>query len=114
LYLDALTITWKDQYPVEPCVNVDDKLCELYMLGGSGSMWGETVDISDSQSTIWPRMAAIAERLWSPKHINDVGAAENRMHTFRCILNQRGVAAAPLNNPNARSAPVGPGSCYTQ
>ena len=33
---------------------------------GQGEMWGETVDASDVESTVWPKLAAIAERLWSP------------------------------------------------
>eukprot|EP01047_Picozoa_sp_COSAG01_P105984 COSAG01_NODE_35144_length_536_cov_1.160183_1_plen_54_part_00 len=34
------------------------------MMGGGGEQWGETVDTSDLEQTIWPRMGAIAERLW--------------------------------------------------
>ena len=34
--------------------------------------------------------------------------------SFRCLLNRRGVAAAPVDNPMARTAPPGPGSCLGQ
>ncbi len=77
-------------------------------------MWGETVDVSDIQQTIWPTAAAIAERLWSPRGINSTANATPRMEYFRCLLNERGIAAAPPKNAQARSAPPGPGSCYKQ
>ena len=41
-------------------------------------------------------------------------AAHDRMMYFRCLLNQRGVPAAPTNNAKGRSAPPNPGSCYAQ
>ena len=70
---------------------------------------GETVDASDFDSTVWPRLAAIGERLWSS--VDDVDAARPRLENFRCLLLERGVGAAPLNNSMARTAPVGPGAC---
>ena len=66
------------------------------------------------QQTIWPRMGAIAERLWSARTLNDTAAAEPRLEYFRCLLNRRGIAAAPVNNTVAREAPPGPGSCFVQ
>lgn len=110
-YLDWLTVTWKQMYAVEPCKGIDDKLCDSLVLGGGGEMWGETVDASNIQATIFPRLAAIAERLWSPRTITDVDVAEPRYAHFRCLLNSRGVGAAPHANAVARSAPSGPGSC---
>ena len=70
---------------------------------------GETVDGSDFDATVWPRLAAIGERLWSS--VDDVDAARPRLEAFRCLLLERGVGAAPLNNSMARTAPVGPGAC---
>ena len=75
---------------------------------------GETVDASDLQQTVWPRLAAVAERLWSPRALNDTADAHDRIRSFRCLLNRRGVAAAPVDNPMARTAPPGPGSCLGQ
>lgn len=114
-YLDHLDITWAAAYENEPCAAVPDpNKCSL-VLGGQGEMWGETVDISDLEQTVWPRLAAIAERLWSPRdQITSADAALARLHAFRCLLNQRGVHAAPVDNIDARSAPSGPGSCYDQ
>ena len=78
-------------------------------------MWGETVDTSDFDATVWPKLAAIAERLWSTEEqTSDPTAALPRIEEFRCLLNERGIAAAPVNNADARSAPPGPGSCYEQ
>lgn len=83
-------------------------------MGGGGEMWGETADASDVLQTIWPKMAAIAERLWSQSHITDADEAKPRLQNFRCLLNSRGIPAAPVDNAVARSAPSGPGSCYDQ
>ena len=78
-------------------------------------MWGETVDASDLQPTVWPRLAAVAEKLWSPRAATaDARGAAPRIARFRCLLNERGVAAAPVANALARSAPTGPGSCLAQ
>jgi hypothetical protein len=32
-------------------------------------MWGETVDASDLEETLWPRLAAVAENLWSSRNV---------------------------------------------
>ena len=113
-YLDHLSTTWKQMYMTEPAQYITKKSNEKLLLGGEGCMWGETVDVSDIEQTIWPRMAAIAERLWSPQNVNNTINAEPRYSYFRCLLNQRGVAAAPYNNTQARQSPKGPGNCYLQ
>ena len=79
-------------------------------------MWGETVDASDLDSTIWPRAAAVSERLWTTLSSigTDMTVVEDRLETFRCLLNQRGIGAAPVTNVRARYQPREPGSCYAQ
>lgn len=67
------------------------------------------------RNTIWPRAAAFAERLWSaPEKAKADRRTLDRLEFFRCLLNLRGIGAAPVHNTMARSAPPYPGSCYEQ
>ncbi|KAF4350676.1 hypothetical protein G4B88_015400 [Cannabis sativa] len=117
-YLDHLDVPWHEFYTAEPLEGIDDSSQQKLVLGGEVCMWAETADTSNVQQTIWPRAAAAAERLWSSKEAISSGnineTALPRLHYFRCLLNRRGVQAAPLTNKLARTPPIGPGSCYIQ
>lgn len=49
------------------------------ILGGEACMWSEYVSPENVDSRIWPRMAAIAERLWSPQSLTDVNSMYDRL-----------------------------------
>ncbi|OVA10638.1 Glycoside hydrolase family 20 [Macleaya cordata] len=114
-YLDHLDTTWQKFYMNEPLANITNPEQQKLVIGGEVCMWGEHIDGSDIEQTIWPRAAAAAERMWTPfdKLAKDPRDVTRRLARFRCLLNQRGVAAAPLTGPG-RVAPVEPGSCYEQ
>lgn len=42
------------------------------VLGGEATMWTDIVSADNMDNRIWPRTAAIAERLWSPEQMKDV------------------------------------------
>ncbi|XVE52742.1 hypothetical protein DITRI_Ditri02bG0147800 [Diplodiscus trichospermus] len=117
-YLDHLDVPWDQVYNAEPLEGINNVSERKLVLGGEVCMWGETADASNVQQTIWPRAAAAAERLWSKREAlssqNINLTALPRFHYFRCLLNRRGVQAAPVTNKNARQPPTGPGSCYKQ
>ncbi|KAE8684777.1 Beta-hexosaminidase 1 [Hibiscus syriacus] len=114
-YLDHLDTPWQEFYINEPLTNITNSKQQKLVIGGEVCMWGETVDGSDIEQTIWPRAAAAAERLWTPydKLAKNPRKVTGRLAHFRCLLNQRGVAAAPLAG-SGRAAPLEPGSCYKQ
>jgi hexosaminidase len=73
-YIDLMWAAHR-HYLVDPWDKGVDQLPEgdrARILGGEATMWSEftTAEIVDSR--IWPRTAAIAERLWSPREVKDV------------------------------------------
>jgi hexosaminidase len=58
--------------------NLSDSEMEK-ILGGEACMWSEYVSPENMESRVWPRMAAIAERLWSPQSVTDLHSMYERM-----------------------------------
>ena len=49
------------------------------VLGGEVTMWTDIVSHENMDNRVWPRTAAIAERLWSPQQIQDVDSMYERL-----------------------------------
>lgn len=61
------------------------------VLGGEATMWGEWVSPETIDSRIWPRTAAIAERLWSPRNITDIDDMYRRLAVVSSQLEELGL-----------------------
>jgi hexosaminidase len=79
-YLDQIQSA-EQHYLVDPIpANSDLTPAEqARILGGEACMWGEHVSPRSIDSRIWPRTAAIAERLWSPQSVNNVDDMYRRL-----------------------------------
>lgn len=90
---------WRDGYC--HCFDLRGTVAAQRVLGGEAPLWGEHIDASNIFPRAFPRLSAVAERLWSPMQMNNATAAAPRLEAHRCRLLQRGIEVTPL----------GPGFC---
>jgi len=91
-YIDLLKSV-KHHYSNEPFIN-NHGLTNVQLkniLGGEATMWSELVTPLTIDSRIWPRTAAIAERFWSDKAINDVDNMLKRLEVVSFRLEELGI-----------------------
>jgi len=88
--------SWEVMWGFDPTESVQAG-SEHLVLGGETCMWTEQVDDANLHAVVWPRAAAVAERLWSDKSNTDVGAAKIRLAEHRERLVSSGVSASPLH-----------------
>jgi hexosaminidase len=91
-YID-LNFPASQHYVVDP-IPADTTLTaeeQKRILGGEATMWSEWVSPETIDSRIWTRTAAIAERLWSPREINDVDDMYRRLDVVSAQLEELGL-----------------------
>lgn len=92
-YLDLMWPASR-HYAVEPMSGQAASLSEeekKRVLGGESCMWSEWVTPENIDSRIWPRNAAIAERLWSPEEIQDPASMYARLERLSWRLQWLGL-----------------------
>jgi hexosaminidase len=104
-YLADAINTWQRMYDYDPSSSLTTTQASL-IAGGELAMWGEYVDETNLEATVYPRALAVGERLWSSAAA--IGTAEDtvdsasytdvqgRLKVQRCRMMQRGFQAAPV------------------
>ncbi|XP_071546083.1 LOW QUALITY PROTEIN: chitooligosaccharidolytic beta-N-acetylglucosaminidase-like [Panulirus ornatus] len=69
-----------------------------FVLGGEATLWSSETDGNGLESKAWPRVAAMAERLWTDPllPLQGIDTAQKRINTQRQRMVYRGVRADPL------------------
>jgi hexosaminidase len=83
-----------EHYLVDPVPADSDLTAEerARILGGEACIWGEHNTPRNIDSRIWPRTAAIAERLWSPQNVNNVDDMYRRLRVESLRLEALGLS----------------------
>jgi hexosaminidase len=92
-YLDLM---WPaaQHYAVDPMSDAAAALApeeKNRILGGESCQWAEWVTPENIDSHIWPRNAAIAERLWSPQEVKNVDSMYARLNAVSLNLEWLGL-----------------------
>lgn len=91
-YLD-LHLSAEEHYAADP-LPADSPLTPeqaARVLGGEAPMWTEWADTKLFDFRVWPRAAAVAERLWSPREVRDVPDMYRRLARVDELLVETGV-----------------------
>lgn len=90
-YLDKMFPT-SSYYAGDPLPAQNDLSASeaAHILGGEVCIWGELVSEETIESRTWPYAAAVAERLWSPREVNNVQDMYRRLDIISARLEEAG------------------------
>lgn len=102
-YIDLSHPGWEHYLndPIPPGSRLSAEQQKL-VLGGEATMWAEWVTPETIDSRIWPRTAAIAERLWSPQDVRDVPDMYRRLVYVSRRLEEAGLRHESYIDPALR------------
>jgi hexosaminidase len=92
-YID-LNQSAAEHYLVDPLGANAEALTPLEksrVLGGEATMWTDIVSHENLDNRVWPRTAAIAERLWSPTAVRDLDSMYRRLSVVSLKLGYYGL-----------------------
>jgi hexosaminidase len=73
-----------------------------HIVGGEVCAWSEFLSPENIDSRIWPRTAAVAERFWSPRDVNNVADMYRRLDVVSVWLEQDGLQHLSSTNKMLR------------
>jgi hexosaminidase len=73
---ETLARLQKENKPIPPPLTPEQ---QKFILGGEAAMWEELATAENLDAKLWPRLAAIAERFWSPESTTDIGSMYSRL-----------------------------------
>jgi hexosaminidase len=96
-YLNIPANTWQVMYNYDPTVGLSADQAK-YIIGGETALWGEYIDQYNIENNVYPRAAAVAERLWSLASLTPVNTDDTtaRLIIQKCRLMNRGIHSSPV------------------
>ncbi|XP_037817471.1 beta-hexosaminidase subunit beta-like isoform X2 [Lucilia sericata] len=89
---------WQKFYLIEPTDFEGTKKQKDHVLGGEACLWSEFINEHNVLPTTFPRVSAVAERLWSEKSHRNTDEATPRIEEHNCRMLFRGIDARPANS----------------